>query len=77
MKFNINHYVTIKLTDYGAYIYHRFYDSLLLPYKPVSAYQEVQMQLWEVFNIFGDHCYNGANQLFVDNIIEFNEKETI
>jgi len=68
MKFNINDYVFVKLTDRGREI-HRIHYERVFPDHPDIVYQEPEVdadgeskfQLWDLMTIFGEHMYLGCN----------------
>jgi len=70
-KFNINNNVKIKLTEAGIDILKKERPNLLEIYNNrIDKDGYTQVQLWEVMNVFGKHCYNGNNNLpFETNII--------
>lgn len=77
MKFNINHYVKVKLTEKGIEILKEQHNdiqkyALLLPdfeepQKDDDGY--TKFQLWELMLKFGNHLYNGCEVPFHPEII--------
>ena len=78
MKFNINNYVRVRLTDKGRDIHKNRYDDLMkyhrrkgyippFPYTPVKEDENGWSiwQLWMLMSIFGEHMYCGF-----DNVLE-------
>lgn len=74
MRFNINHYVEVKLTDVGREIYYKHMTDVLRgsDYKmqPIKENAEgwSRWQLWDLMSIFGAHCYNGCRVPFETEI---------
>lgn len=79
-EFNINDYIKVKLTGLGVSIHTEYYMKYL-EYFPMFRYAELvpyvdsegftKYQLWEFMNIFGEHMYNGAEQVIEKNLIYF------
>ena len=79
MKFNINNYVKVKLTEHGKYLLQQHHNELqaLMPeaarfpmrleLEPDGSYKE---QLWVIMNELGSGIFNGGKQVIQDNIIE-------
>ena len=79
-SFNINDCIKVKLTDYGYKLhvshYRKYFtdahlQQYCLPFRDKEGY--TKYQLWEFMNIFGEHMYNGADQVIQDNLIYFIE----
>lgn len=77
MKFNVNQYVKVRLTDYGRKIHKEDHDKLNSLFgDPNWEYHKVQedengwskWQLWDLMRAFGKHCYNGCKPPFDTNI---------
>jgi hypothetical protein len=69
MKFNINHEVKVKLTDYGRKIHKQQWDDLVNTYPSVTMKYTPpkedrngwsKWQLWQLMYTFGECIYNGA-----------------
>lgn len=81
-KFNINHMVKVKLTNYGEKIldtHLKMYEKYM-PLKYVDVYKTDELgykifQLWDLMNIFGVYICPGAPICFENNEIIFNEKD--
>jgi hypothetical protein len=73
---NINDYVHVKLTESGFdIIKNSIYSKSILQYHHIKN-NEYEIQLWELMNIFGEHCYMGNTMqpFFEDNCIEIANK---
>lgn len=81
VDFNINEKVRVKLTPYGSSVYGSYIESIdyagqedLLGYAHEKAKPDAngynQFQMWQLMAIFGEHMYNGAENVFEKNIIE-------
>lgn len=79
MKFNINNYVTVTLTQIGADIYNSRWDGLKIPPNhippKVEAGHILKAQLWTIFEDFGPHIHMGFEMPFEGCILEFYEKD--
>lgn len=79
MKFNMNKYVTVTLTQYGADIYNTHYREMNVPekYKPVQEHEGaiIKRQLWELMHVFGSSISLGLDSPFKECIIEFDKKD--
>lgn len=62
---NINDYIEVNLTEHGKMLYNEVYgpDRQL----DFNSEESLKIQMWEFMNIFGEHLYNGASQIIVDN----------
>lgn len=64
MKFNINDYVKVKLTEHGKKI---------LKEKDINNSVDengyTKFQLWDIMNIFGEYCILGCDVPFETEII--------
>lgn len=67
MVVNLNDSAEFTLTIAGANIYNQALDA-----KKKSG-DMVRMQLWEAFNVFGDHIYMGCQVPFESNVIRLNQ----
>jgi hypothetical protein len=80
MKFNINDYVRVKLTDHGRKILddqHTEFKKVMPSAEPIHKPDEdgwCKFQLWELMSIFGQHLYNGC-QIPFETTIELNGEE--
>lgn len=83
MKFNINNYVKVKLTDKGKDIYFHRHDEINAHYKKKvikPSYPKAdddgytKFQLWNLMEIYGKYCTLGSELPFDSEII-FEEKE--
>lgn len=78
MKFNMNYYATVTLTQYGADVYNNHYRNMNVPakYKPLPEQEGtiLKRQLWDLMHIFGPHIALGMESPFKDCIIEFDKK---
>ena len=77
-KFNINYYMYIKLTDFGkAKIIEKcgedYYRVCIESHKQPDGYY--QLQAYEVMNLLGEYCYNGAVQLPFETTVYFADKD--
>ena len=76
IDFNANQYVRVKLTDYGRkvlrenWVQQRLECPQLPQYKPKDEDDEgwSTWQLWCLMNEFGNHMYNGSENVFELNI---------
>ncbi len=80
MKFNVNNYVRVRLTEVGKKILlkeyeedKKFYPDLTYRYEP-DAEGFVKFQMWDLMQIFGVHMGNGCDIPFETNI-ELEENE--
>lgn len=75
MKININDIVELDLTPKGVDVlkqskhYHKEYTDL--------NEGRLKEQMWVVMKIFGEHIFNGGDQLILNNIIEYVDKPCI
>ena len=73
MKYNVNHSVKVKLTEYGLKLLHYYYDDidgnpdLGMPIEIGGYYK---MPLYMLFDIFGDYVFDNNKEIFVNNVIE-------
>ena len=76
MKLNINDRIKVRLKTAGEKIHFDYYYKYLqntrplkecLPKEDEEGY--TQYQIWEFAQIFGEHLYNGAEQVIKDNEI--------
>lgn len=72
VPFNINHNVFIKVTPRGKRIYEDNFIALGLKPTPLKVDENgwTKMQLWEVMQYFGVHCYHGCEVPF-ETVIKF------
>lgn len=75
-RVNLNTYVAVILTDFGASKLNSYHSQFNLPskYKREPAYkgQQVRYPLWELMNIFGPCLTMGFHSIpFENNEIEF------
>ena len=71
MKFNVNNYVRVKLTEVGKNIL----EAEEIKYLPDEE-GFVRFQMWELMQIFGNHMWNGCDIPFETNIgLEENEQQ--
>lgn len=76
MKFNINNYVKVRLTEEGLKHYNNYYSEFVLKFPDsfkVKKDYELREQLWEIMHIFGSETFIGRQNVFVDNIIEIED----
>lgn len=77
MKFNVNEYVKVRLTDYGLSILEQDWNEIraqapsLGPWKPpaIDADGYSKHQLWSLMNHFGPHIGMGMKLPFETEII--------
>ena len=62
---NTNDYVEVILTEHGRMLYNEVYGSNEQLSDDLE--EPLKIQMWEFMNIFGEHLYNGASQIIVDN----------
>ena len=74
--FNINDYVKVRLTDKGKYIYYHQFDKINECIRKIGGnllnpielkYDDdgyVELQMWHLMEIFGEHLYNGCEVPF-------------
>ena len=82
MKFNINNYATVTLTEYGAKVYNARYDdirefypkSIKIP-TPVAEGFVLKAQVWTLFQTFGEHMHLGGVNPFESCIMTFDMKD--
>ncbi len=70
MEININKQVQVRLTDFGKKCLEKHHKDLagLTQYLDKTPFRCL---LWELMNVFGEYCYNGAIEMpFKDNVIE-------
>ena len=65
MDININDYVCLELTDHGLDVWSRSHYS---KYSKVNG-SNLKEQLWIVMNVFGEHIFNGGDQIIKNNVI--------
>lgn len=74
INININDNIKVRLTEHGLRIHFDHYHKYLgdkfpisncLPDRDEKGY--TKYQLWEFANIFGEHLFNGADQVIKDN----------
>jgi len=82
-EFNINDYIKVKLTKHGQKIHISYYEKFDTYgvnkkfYKPeIDNEGYTEYQLWEFMNIFGEHMFNGADQLIENNLIYFIQEDS-
>ena len=76
IKFNINHDVMVKLTDYGREVLKQNHDKIYAdlgnpqPYVPIKEDENgmSKWQLWVLMNEFGHVLYNGNKMPFESTI---------
>lgn len=82
MKININQAVMFTLTDYGLWLLMKKricqaedISKVNVDYSQMAKMSKHKqtMQLWQVMEIFGEHLFNGSENIFVDNILEIDE----
>lgn len=89
MKFNINEFVKVELTEKGEEVLRQHYLELIkdvtnalngitpMTLEDLTDTDEYyKFQLWELMNIFGKHLFMGGGQMFVNNEIEILEEGT-
>lgn len=75
VEWNINNYVTVKLTDYGLRVFKEYqgqYDYIDGNAERTSAKvveiiensYTLRLQGWNMMNIFGSECYLGSKAIF-------------
>jgi hypothetical protein len=77
IKFNVNSYVRVRLTDKGRELHRADWDSLLKPLKPPRwEYQPPQendgwwrTQAWHLMQLFGPHITMGMPAPFQTEIL--------
>lgn len=70
--FNLNVQARVLLTEHGAQIYNN-HGSRLGP--PKKEDHSLEVPLWELAAIFGEHLYNGGEALFRDNTVRLTERD--
>lgn len=67
LKFNLNDFVKVKLTDHGIDLYYHQYDDLISrgakltrSYPKIDDSGYTEFQLWRFMQIYGKHMANGA-----------------
>jgi len=80
--FNINNYATVTLTEFGAEIYNKRYDSIpaatrlkLGMFSSVKEGHILKAQLWSLFQDFGPYISLGRENPFEGCIMMFDEKD--
>lgn len=75
---NLNDYVWVRLTELGRKIHRQQFDAAMKGYLSLAGleYRPPQhvagwdrFQLWDLMALYGPHMYNGAPQVFADNMI--------
>lgn len=82
MEFNINHYVSVKLTDEGKAEHERQHGELKEMVPSLSDYKSPaedaegwsKWQMWSLMNTFGHMLHNGGKVPF-DTTIKLDVKE--
>lgn len=78
-KFNINNYVSVTLTEYGAKIYNSQWDGLSIPKEYIpeqkKAGDTLKIQMWCLLETFGKHISIGFNSPFENCSMTFDEKD--
>ena len=82
MKFNLNHYVKVRLTDSGRYLHRKNFDMLYAgqnekpKYTPPKEDSEgwSRWQLWHLMQEFGEYLSCGCNIPF-ETTIELEKEE--
>lgn len=84
MKFNINNYASVTLTEYGAKIYNSRYDDLkavcpdiihTFQDTNVQAGHVIKAQLWSLFQTFGPFMSLGSENPFEGCVMTFEGKD--
>lgn len=76
MRFNVNNYVRVKLTDIGRDALRKEHENLYRLFDKVPEYLPPkedadgwsEWQLWDLMNKLGPHCRNGAHVPFSTEI---------
>lgn len=67
IEVNMNQMVKAELTEKGKEILSEYHRKHI----PSNANDDIiECELWHLFNIFGEHLYNGCDIPFVDNKIK-------
>ena len=71
IKYNLNDFIHIKLTDYGKELIIKdygigYYEACVESHKTEEGYY--RLQLWTVMSYFGKYLYNGGKLPFDPNI---------
>ena len=86
MNFNINDFVSVRLTGHGKRVYEAFkaqqnkdiraagVEPDLVERHPETPSGWSRWQLWELMSIFGPHLYNGGPLMFNTTIIIHEEE---
>lgn len=70
IKYNMNDYVLLKLTEEGRKIYAKQVEQrFAIAAAEVEKAGWIRLQLWEVMNIFGANCFNGSSTPFETEIM--------
>jgi hypothetical protein len=64
MKFNMNNYVEVVLTGYGAKIYNSWASSRVYSRPLMEKGNVLKDQLWMIMYVFGEHISLGMNSPF-------------
>lgn len=83
MRFNINKYIKVRLTDHGKEILQKYHEDLQAMYPSLhipQIYVEdsegyIKFQLWQFMQIFGSHFSMGTPLIIEHNEIIFSEEE--
>jgi hypothetical protein len=77
---NLNAYVKVQLTKFGAEIYNHQYDWAIgrlqnfeRPYPAVDEDGYMTIELWRLFEIYGKYVGCARDQIFKGSIIYLNE----
>ena len=72
VQVNINDMIRFRLTEYGRSVREAWWKEygLQAPVLTPDSNGRVEMQLWEVMQIFGPAMRMGGKQIIVDNEIE-------
>lgn len=84
MIFNINEAVKVKLTEYGKSVWEKYFNDNRYPkqnytfeehYNQYTKEGYTEMQLHQLFLIFGEQTYMGNQNCFDKNEIIFNKQD--
>ena len=68
LEFNANQYVKVSLTAHGRWVL-RYWDGDALGVPNVDAVGRLEMQMFEVMDIFGKRISKGCQQIFDTNMV--------
>ncbi len=78
MRFNMNHYVSVTLTERGAEIYNARWEGIpvdIFTLDKVEAGYVLRAQMWSLFQDFGEHIHLGCKMPFEGCLMTFDAEQ--